>query len=83
VTTDRLDEIAVRIAEQSEPDPKTVELIRQRLLAAAAAEGDSHNEAVAARACRRQRGPWAHRVMVVAVAAIILAVFFVPLPHLS
>ncbi len=33
---------------------------------------------------RRPRpGPWTHRVMVVAVAAVILVVFFVPLPHLS
>ena len=28
-------------------------------------------------------GAWSHRVMVVAVAAVILAVFFVPLPHVS
>src|SRR5208283_3945430 len=33
---------------------------------------------------RRPRpGPWTHRLMVVAVAAVILVVFFVPLPHLS
>jgi hypothetical protein len=32
---------------------------------------------------RRQPGPWTHRVMVVAVAAVILAVFFLPLPHVS
>jgi hypothetical protein len=32
---------------------------------------------------RRQPGLWTHRVMVVAVAAVILAVFFVPLPHVS
>jgi hypothetical protein len=31
----------------------------------------------------RQPGVWPHRVMVVAVAAVILAVFFVPLPHIS
>ena len=31
----------------------------------------------------RQPGAWSHRVMVIAVAALILAVFFVPLPHLS
>jgi hypothetical protein len=31
----------------------------------------------------RQPGVWSHRVMVVAVAAVILAVFFVPLPHVS
>ena len=32
---------------------------------------------------RRQPGQWRHRLMVVAVAAAILVVFFVPLPHLS
>jgi len=32
---------------------------------------------------RRQPRPWTRRVMVVAVAAVILAVFFVPLPHVS
>jgi DNA-binding beta-propeller fold protein YncE len=32
---------------------------------------------------RPQPGPWTRRVMVVAVAAVILAAFFVPLPHVS
>src|SRR5208283_2226458 len=32
---------------------------------------------------RRGPGPWAHRVIVVAVAAAILVVFFVPLPQLN
>ena len=32
---------------------------------------------------RRQRAPWTHRVRVVAVAAAIVVVFFVPLPHVS
>jgi hypothetical protein len=32
---------------------------------------------------RRQPGPWTHRLMIIAVAAAILVVFFVPLPHLS
>ena len=32
---------------------------------------------------RRPPGPWTHRLLVVAVAAAILVVFFVPLPHLS
>jgi hypothetical protein len=32
---------------------------------------------------RRQPGPWTHRVMVVAVVAVILAAIFVPLPHVS
>ena len=35
------------------------------------------------RSRRRQAGPWARRVAVVAVAAVMLVVFFVPLPHLS
>ena len=32
---------------------------------------------------RRQRAPWTHRVWVVAVAAAIVVVFFVPVPHVS
>ena len=32
---------------------------------------------------RRWTGQWSHRLTVVAVAAAILVVFFVPLPHLS
>lgn len=32
---------------------------------------------------RRKPGTWAHRATVVSVAAVILAVFFVPLPHVS
>jgi hypothetical protein len=32
---------------------------------------------------RRRPGPWGHRLVVVAVTAVILAVFFAPMPHLS
>lgn len=38
---------------------------------------------VSIRARRRQASRWSHRVWVIAVAAAILVVFFVPLPHLN
>jgi hypothetical protein len=83
VTTDPLDDIALRIAEQPQPDPETVDLIRQRLLAAAADEDAWDHETVVPKARWRRSGLWTHRVIVVAVAAAILVVFFVPLPHLN
>jgi hypothetical protein len=57
VTTDPLDGLAVRIAEQPEPDPETVEVIRQRLMAAFAAEPvDSATPSATEQGARLRRG---------------------------
>lgn len=63
----------------SAPGPESHEAraILERLLTEPERAGASQSS-------RRVRpGPWIHRMAILAVAAVILAVFFVPLPHVS
>ena len=66
------------------PDPPAPTLEdRDKVMAVVLTELGRRKVASESPSRQRQPGPWTHRVMVVAVAAVILAVFFVPLPHVS
>ena len=61
------------------PTPEVRERLTARLQTLIESEQQGHVEPRG----RWQRVPWTHRALVVAVAAAILVVFFVPLPHVS
>ena len=67
MTTSELRRMATPLIERSLIPPDTIEDLKER----------------SGKRRRWRRTRWTHRVWVVAVAAAILVVFFVPLPHVS
>jgi len=90
MTSDVFDDLAEELAAEPGPDSETVEVMRQRLLAAAQAEiGTSRTSPGRGRVASRGRGYFSgtpervrFALSVVAITVLVVAVFVVPVPQL-
>jgi hypothetical protein len=86
MTTDPFDNFALKVAEQPDPDAKTVESIRQRLLDAAAADSAIPSPSRPARRGRNWFSARPERLKLSAslavIVVVVIAIFLVPFPRL-